>query len=196
MLHVTQIVYNIPMIKIVINGLATLTLLTDIFITAVVFLFILKKLTKRNYLTQVKKLISPQSYHFSLLVSLAATLGSLFFSEVAKFSPCILCWYQRIFMYPQPLLLYLGILRNEKVITPYLLLMNIIGALIASYHYLIQLLPKMSILNCEVGGAISCTKKFTLYYGYITIPMMALSAFLLNILLLKWTITKSKTSSK
>lgn len=172
------------MIETVTKSLAVLTVIGDLMIVGAIILFLAHKLFKLPYWEQVASRFTLHAYLFSFIVSTIATLGSLFFSEIAHYTPCLLCWYQRIFMYPQPLLAYLAVVRNERVITPYLLLLNAIGALIAAYHYLIQRLPSYSFLPCEAGGQASCTKDYILHFGYITIPMMALTAFLLNILFL------------
>ncbi|QQG44197.1 MAG: disulfide bond formation protein B [Candidatus Roizmanbacteria bacterium] len=184
------------MIKTVSTFLATLTFLSDIAIVVFFVLLLAQLFFKVSYLKILKKIFTPYSYHLVFLVALTSTLGSLFYSEIAKYSPCVLCWYQRIFMYPQVFLVYLANIRNERVITPYLILMNVIGALLALYHYIIQLAPKASLLPCEIGGAVSCTKKFTLYYGFITIPMMSLTAFVLNLILLIYFSEKSKRKVK
>lgn len=172
------------MVKTVINLLGTLTLLGDGIIVAILVAWILERLKLSTLFSQIKKVLSPISYTGAFIVSLISTLGSLFFSEIAKFQPCLLCWYQRIFMYPQAILIYTSMVRNEKVLKPYLIVLNSIGAFIAAYHYLIQRLPQTSILPCSIGGEVSCTKDYTLQYGYITIPLMALTAFILNIILL------------
>ncbi|MDO8497047.1 MAG: disulfide bond formation protein B [bacterium] len=184
------------MIQVVIRSLATLVLLSQVFLAAVLISFIAEKVFRKKCFGHIKKVFAPHGYHVAFLVSLTATLGSLFFSEVAKFSPCILCWYQRILIYPQTIVLYMAILRKEKVLTPYLYVLNIVGAVIAAYHYFIQIFPKSSFINCEIGGAVSCTKTFTLYYGYITIPLMALTAFILNIFFLSITEDKRKKMVK
>lgn len=172
------------MIPVVINGLATLTLIGDIVIIFVILAVLSDLLFKTKYIMLSARRLAPNAYHLIFIVSMIATLGSLFYSEVAKYTPCVLCWYQRIFMYPQTLIVYLATIRNERVLTPYLLLMNGVGGLIALYHYIIQVSPKLSILPCELGGKVSCTKAFSFHYGYITIPMMALTAFGLNIIFL------------
>ncbi|MBI3620277.1 disulfide bond formation protein B [Candidatus Roizmanbacteria bacterium] len=172
------------MIKVVPDILAFLTVGSDVFLAAVVVFFILEKLAAGKLYSRLAKYFSSRAYFLSFVVSLTATLGSLYFSEIAKFTPCLLCWYQRILMYPQALLLYISILRDEKILIPYLRIFNIIGAAIAGYHYYIQVSPRSSFLPCSVGGQVSCTKTYTLYFGYITIPMMALTAFLLNLVLL------------
>lgn len=130
----------------------------------------------------LKKYIAPYAYILIFLSTLAAMLGSLFFSEIAKIPPCDLCWYQRIFMYPQPFLLYIAMLRKEKI-TPYILFLNIGGLAIAVYQYLMQLFPNTIPAPCKAGG-ISCITGYTFYFGYISIPMMALTVFLCNILLI------------
>lgn len=122
--------------------------------------------------------------HFSLLVCLTATFGSLYFSEILHFTPCKLCWYQRIFMYPQVFIVLLALLKKDIHIRLYLVVLNGIGLAIAVYHYLLQRLPTNTIGICSVGGEVSCSKNFILLLGYITIPLMSASAFLLNILFL------------
>ncbi len=108
--------------------------------------------------------------------SILATSGSLYYSEIKHYTPCILCWYQRIFMYPLVLLLAIGILRKDKKIYSYILPMSVIGWFLALYHALLQngVLPE-SIAPCILGA--SCTTKHVGYFGFITIPVMSLTAF-------------------
>jgi disulfide bond formation protein DsbB len=121
--------------------------------------------------------------------SLVATLGSLYFSEIKKFPPCILCWYQRILMYPLVLLIAVGILRKDKNLPYYVLPLSLIGTLIAVYHNLLywNILPE-SIAPCVAG--VSCTTKFIEFFGFITIPFLSLCGFLLidvcMVLFLRW----------
>ena len=121
--------------------------------------------------------------------AIAAMLGSLYFSEIKKFPPCILCWYQRILMYPLVLIIAVGILRKDKNIPYYVLPLSTIGTLIAIYHNLLywNILPE-SIAPCVAG--VSCTTKFISYFGFVTIPFLSLCGFLLidicMILFLKW----------
>lgn len=119
----------------------------------------------------------------SFIVALIAMLGSLFYSEVAGYDPCKLCWYQRILMYPQVVLLLMALIKKRKDIIDYSLVLSVIGALIAGYHYLGQL--SITSLPCSVVGfSASCSQRFVMQYGYITIPVMAFSAFLLMIVLM------------
>lgn len=165
------------MIKAVIQSFATLVLISNIGIIISFLLFLGRGVGLRNQYNTLARFLGKNAYVLSFIVSLAATLGSLFLSEVAKFEPCILCWYQRIAMYPLPLLLYMAIVRGEKVITPYIMSLSIIGALIAAYHYALQRFPAVVVSPCDTTG-VSCTRG-TMYYGFISIPYMALTAFLM-----------------
>jgi len=117
----------------------------------------------------------------AFLISLAAMLGSLYFSEILGYAPCNLCWYQRIFIYPQVFLFGLAIWMKEKTrIWAYSVVLSIVGAIIAVFQYYIQVVPKPLVtLPCSaIGYSASCTETFVTYFGYITIPIMALTAFL------------------
>jgi disulfide bond formation protein DsbB len=105
-----------------------------------------------------------------------ATLGSLFFSEVMHWTPCVLCWYQRICMYPLALILGVGIVRKDKNVFTYVLPLSIIGWVIALYHNLLyyNIIPH-SLAPCTAG--VSCTTKYFAWFGFITIPLLSFTAF-------------------
>ncbi len=143
---------------------------------------------------QVIQFFGRHAIVFALAIVLVSTLGSLFYSEIAGYTPCKLCWYQRILMYPQVLLLGMAFLKKDKNIVDYSILLSGIGAAIALYHYLLQRGAVSEILPCStVGYSVSCAKTFVMTYGYITIPLMALSAFCLVVLLM---IAKNKVQIK
>lgn len=119
----------------------------------------------------------------ALLAALVATSGSLYYSEVAGYEPCILCWYQRILMYPQVVLLAVAQLARDPDVRKYIAVLSAIGAAIAGYHYLLQLGVAPNLPCAAVGYSVSCAQRFVLTFGYITIPLMAFSAFGLNFLL-------------
>lgn len=110
--------------------------------------------------------------------ALVATAGSLFFSEVMDLPPCILCWYQRIAMYPLVLVIAVGILMRDARWKYYALPLSLTGLAIAIYHNLLyyHLIPE-SITPCKEG--ISCTTVQIEWLGFITIPLMALTSFAL-----------------
>ncbi len=117
--------------------------------------------------------------------SLAAMLGSLFFSEVLKYPPCVLCWYQRILMYPLVAILAVGIMRRDKGVYLYVLPLSIVGLAISAYHNLLyyKIIPD-SLAPCSVG--VSCTTKFIEYFGFVTIPFMSFVAFFFITGLMLW----------
>lgn len=109
-------------------------------------------------------------------IALVATVGSLFFSEVMDLPPCVLCWYQRIAMYPLVLIIGTGIVLRDVRLKSYALPLCLIGLAISVYHNLLYygILPE-SITPCTEG--ISCTSRQIEWLGFITIPLMALTAF-------------------
>ncbi|MFS1516051.1 disulfide oxidoreductase [Bacillus sp. SCS-151] len=114
----------------------------------------------------------------SWAVSLIATLGSLFFSEVMMFIPCELCWYQRILMYPLVIILGIALVKKDYSISLYSFVLSTIGGLISIYHLSIQKISFMGehSLSC---GMIPCNVEYINWMGFITIPFLALIAFVL-----------------
>lgn len=164
------------------SGLEFLTLISSIFIGLLILLFILKfVLRKDTKLYQwIVHFLQDHYLFLGFLVSLVATLGSLFYSDIMLYTPCKLCWYQRIFMYSQPIL-FLIAMRTKKNASIILnsLILSLIGGLIAIYHYMMQI-GVVTGSGCDVVGySAKCSEFFTLNYGYITIPFMSLTAFVL-----------------
>ena len=120
---------------------------------------------------------------FAWLVAVVSTMGSLFFSEVMMFPPCVMCWYQRIFMYPLVVILLLALFPLDTKITRYALPLALIGLFFAIYHNLLyyKVLPE-SVQPCSQG--VSCTSDYINWFGFITIQFLSLVAFLLITLLL------------
>lgn len=115
-------------------------------------------------------------YYLAWLQALVATLGSLYFSEIAHFTPCKLCWFQRIFMYPLVFLMTVGIIKKDKNLPDYVLSLSITGLVIAIYHNLIYYhVISESLAPCTID--VPCTTKFFSWFGFITIPLLSLTAF-------------------
>ena len=110
------------------------------------------------------------------LVSLVATLGSLFFSEVMSLPPCVLCWYQRICMYPLVAIATAGLLTRDAGVDRYLWPLAAAGLSIAGYHNLLYYgIIADAITPCAQG--VSCTTRQIEWLGFITIPLLSLTAF-------------------
>ena len=130
------------------------------------------------------RFIGRNSVLFAFIIALGAMCGSLFFSEIAHYTPCEFCWYQRIFMYSQVFIFGLALIRREKFIRAYGFLLSAIGGVIALNHTILQHTGSSPIPCAAVGQSVSCSKVFVMEFGYITIPMMALTAFIYIIVVL------------
>jgi disulfide bond formation protein DsbB len=124
----------------------------------------------------------PPALVLAFAVAAVSMVGSLYFSEVAHFTPCRLCWYQRICMYPLVPVLGLAAWRRDRGIRPYAAVLAGIGAVISSYHVLLERFPSLESGVCEIANP--CTLIWVRRLGYLTIPTMALSAFALILTLL------------
>lgn len=113
-----------------------------------------------------------------VLVAAASTTGSLIYSEVYGLEPCRLCWYQRIAMYPLALTGAVAAFKADiAALRRYVLPPALIGAVIAAYHYFIQLYPTADTGACSAG--VPCSSRYVDEFGFVSIPFMALAGFLL-----------------
>jgi disulfide bond formation protein DsbB len=117
------------------------------------------------------------------LVATVSTLGSLFFSEVMELPPCVLCWYQRIFMFPLAIVLTIGLFPFDKNIVRYALPLAAIGWAVALYHYLLYsgFIPE-NLQPCSQD--VPCSKINLELFGFITIPLLSLFSFSIVVVLL------------
>ena len=131
--------------------------------------------------------------YLAWLIAIAATAGSLYLSEVKLFVPCVLCWYQRILMYPFVITLGIASFRGDKKIIPYALPISLLGVIVAGYHVLEQNVPGFGVpALCKVG--VPCSNKYFNYWGFVSIPVLSLIAFsLITILLILVAGSKKKT---
>ena len=114
--------------------------------------------------------------YIALITALSAMVGSLYFSEIKEYAPCILCWYQRILMFPLVSILAVGIYRRDKAVDTYVLPLSIMGMIISFYHVLLQYgVVSENLGPCVLGQ--SCTTPYGNYFGFITIPLLSFSAF-------------------
>jgi disulfide bond formation protein DsbB len=112
------------------------------------------------------------------MVAVTATLGSLYYSEIADFIPCRLCWYQRIFMYPMAIVLPIAAFRRDFGVRVYMMAFPVIGLGISIYHYLVQNVPSLSDSgSCDVTAP--CSAAYVETFDFISIPFMAGCGFLL-----------------
>jgi disulfide bond formation protein DsbB len=115
--------------------------------------------------------------YLAWVIALVSTVGSLFFSEVMGLQPCVLCWYQRVAVYPLVLIVGAGIVMRDGRMKYYALPLCLAGLTVAAYHNLLYygVIPE-DISPCAQG--VPCTERQIEWLGFITIPLMGLAAFL------------------
>jgi disulfide bond formation protein DsbB len=130
-------------------------------------------------LLALRELIEGYELWLAFLVSAIATGGSLFFSEIAGFVPCELCWFQRICMYPLSILTLLAALANDRRVARYLLVFPVVGAGVSIYHLLVENGVVKQAQACLLSAPGGCATKWINEFGYMTIPTLALTGFAL-----------------
>ena len=121
-------------------------------------------------------LLRKYSLYLTFATALCAMLGSLYASEILHLEPCVLCWYQRILMYPLVVISAVGILRKERAMHHYVLPFSITGSVIAFYHYLLYLgIISEELAPCVAG--VSCTQQLPGIFGFINVILLSLVAF-------------------
>jgi disulfide bond formation protein DsbB len=113
----------------------------------------------------------------AFVAALSAMLGSLYLSEIVGFEPCELCWFQRIAMYPLVIVLGVALLRRDLDVWKTALPIAGIGAAISIYHVMIQWRPALELKECT--GAVPCSARYVMVWGFVSIPVMAGGVFLL-----------------
>lgn len=125
---------------------------------------------------QVVEVADAAGLWVAFLVAATATAGSLYFSEVAEYVPCRLCWFQRIAMYPLAVILLVAAIRKDRGAWWYVVPVAGLGAAVSTYHYLIEWRPTLEGGACGVGP--SCADIWFRELGFVTLAFMALSGFL------------------
>ena len=124
--------------------------------------------------------LSGQDLHpiaWAWFVALVAMSGSLYFSEVVGFVPCLFCWYQRIAMYPIVFVLGMGLLYKDPMVWRFALPLPLVGVVLSLYHVALQYQPSLEIVSCGTG--VSCSARYMAVFGFVSIPVMSSAAFLL-----------------
>jgi disulfide bond formation protein DsbB len=159
--------------------LELLTLASGVVLLLLLVDYILKK-SKNRDLGGIWDNLSKNFILFAFIVALASTLGSLYYSDILGYSPCVLCWWQRIFMYSQVLLFGVALVKRDRKVAGYGFAFSLVGGVLAAAHTYLQRSTLSDVGFCEaIGYSVSCSQYFGVSYGYITIPVMALTAFIL-----------------
>ncbi len=110
------------------------------------------------------------------LIASVSMLGALFFSDVMHVAPCVLCWWQRIFMFPLVLILPIGMFPFDRKVVRYALPLAALGGLVAAFHVLLVagVIPE-GLKPCTQG--VPCSEQVIRWFGFVTIPFLSLVAF-------------------
>ena len=167
-------------------SLATLVALVTLGVVTVVSIF------HRNFRYQLLRFVQQKTAQLVFVVSFVAMLGSLWYSGVLGYEPCLLCWWQRIFLFPLvPLSLAVLVDRTTRPHL-YLLPRAAIGFFVSLYQYMTQIgvLTEGEACSSEVLGG-SCSSRLVFEFGFITIPFMALLTFavILSVLIVHFVTT-------
>jgi disulfide bond formation protein DsbB len=172
-----------PFVQNLTNVGSFLTVIIDIF--AVLLLFILiTPLRKSGWTGRIAAFFGDNAIMLGFLVAFLATAGSLFYENVAGFAPCLLCWWQRIFLYPQSIMLLVALFRRRESQFARInsIILSAIGVCVSLYQTLLQMgVIGNDLIPCDASG-VSCQHVYFIQYGYVTIPAMALTAFALILL--------------
>jgi disulfide bond formation protein DsbB len=111
------------------------------------------------------------------ILSTLAVAGTLIMQYAGGLDPCLLCWWQRVFMYPIPVISLIALIKGQKIsdIADYILALSFLGAAVALYQHLLQVLPSGSLIPCDASG--DCAIRTVFYFNFVTIPWMALTVF-------------------
>ena len=163
----------------VVRFLAVLGVVGQVLLAALLVLLALHLLGRPGPLAAVRSAIWGYELWLAFLVTGIATAGSLFFSEVADFIPCELCWFQRFVMYPLAGITFVAALLNAHWAARWLLPVPLVGAAISVYHLLVENRVVEQTDACLVSAPGGCATKWIDEFGYMTIPTLALTAFAL-----------------
>ncbi len=165
--------------------LGMLAVLAALGVLAVIVVWVLDRIgVASGAFVALRGAVAPVGLWLAFVVALTATSGSLYFSEVAGFPPCALCWYQRIAMYPLVIILGVAAWRGDRNVIRYAGPLAVIGGLLSIWHIGVERIPTLPSGSCSVD--VPCSTIWVQVLGFVTIPTMALAGFaaILTLLLL------------
>jgi len=134
-------------------------------------------LTNRSMRAQLTAFMRGNAMWLIILLSVLSIAGTLLMQYAGALEPCVLCWWQRVFMYPIGIIAIIAFFKNVKFsdIADYVLVMSFLGALVALYQHLLQILPAGALIPCSATD--DCAIRTIFYFNFVTIPWMALTVF-------------------
>lgn len=133
---------------------------------------------KNEYAQALVSWITPRALWGAFGLSLFASAMTLIYSDYLGIEPCSLCWWQRVFLYPQVILLGMAAWKKDVYVAEYSIVLSFFGALVALYQHFLQMFP--GSLPCP-ATSVSCAQRFLFEFGFVTYPLMAFALFALLI---------------
>lgn len=146
-------------------------------------LIVVSIIFRKSISSFVPKFVGKYAAKLALLVSLGAIFGSLFYSQIVGFEPCVLCWWQRVFIFPMPVILLVALRNRFESVFSYLVPLALLALVVSGYHSYVEL-GGGSLLPCTAEGG-ACSRVYVNEFGYITIPTMSMTVSLF-VLVLAW----------
>lgn len=131
---------------------------------------------KISALRDIAESVSSWGMWAGLFLSLGASAMTLIHSSIFNLPPCPLCWWQRIFLYPQAVIFTIALWKRDANAACYSIALSIVGLTVSLYHHALQIAPS-GTLPCPADGTVSCSQVLFLEFGYITYPLMGASLF-------------------
>lgn len=163
--------------------------LGTIFLQVVILLIALNFIFSRSRENKILLFFKNYTFYFGFLAALGAVALSLFYSEIVGYPACELCWIQRIFLYPQLILFGMELYKKERSIIDFSIVFAILGSITSIYHIYVEAggTKGLACANIDPSSTteISCAVRYIYEFGYVTMPIMALtlSLFIISILL-------------
>ena len=155
--------------------LSLLTILGGIFV--IIFAVTTIYLWSNKTLYKYGQCLGNYIFPIGFFTTLAGMFLTLLYSEVFHYVPCDLCWYQRVFLYPQVFIFAYAWYKKDRVILPYTLLLSVLGLVVAVYHHILQLGYNIYKPCSTAPFAVDCAKPSFIEYGFVTFPFMAVVLF-------------------
>jgi len=157
-----------------------------IFLQFFIVVLIANLIFARSHNNKILLFIKKYTFYLGFLAALGAFLLSLFYSNIVGYAPCELCWIQRIFLYPQLILFSMELYKRDRSIVDFSMVFAIIGSIVSIYHIFVEAGVTAGPTCADPShGGVSCAIRYIYEFGYVTMPIMALtlSLFIISILL-------------
>lgn len=156
------------------TGTLLIHLILLIFLISIITIKVFHK-SPPKFVLSLGNIIKKNGLVLSLLVVVIGTISSLAYSIIIGYEACVLCWVQRVLIFPQVIILGVALLKKYKDVFSYVIGLNVIGIVVSSYQFYTQLVGDAS--TCVINS-VSCSLVQFTEFGYITIPMMSLTTFI------------------